>query len=111
MEKKYFLATSVLGLLIFLTVGAWYFTRPDDGPSTTSATDTPSNGTLTGQTSGAVFEERRSVDLDAVTAEILNASDDDESLLDAEAASETEHFTEGAVLIENLGQSYDETEY
>lgn len=125
MDQKKILILTISALVIALSAGAWY--RLEQGknaptPAETAAAAAEENGltpppeSAEGLVSGteadsAVVEENRSVDIDAALDEIMQSAESEDAFMEYEASGEEADFAEGAVLMENLGKSYDENTY
>jgi|GEM_PF-4518403 len=117
MEKRTFIIVLFAVVSIIVLTGAFWAMNRASGPMDDQAagvTGSPSqqNQISAGTASdGAVVEEIRAVDVDAVIREIESSSLEDEAAFNEEFSDETTSIQEGQVIIEQLGQSYDETSY
>ena len=67
--------------------------------------------TITDSPESIVVEERRTIDIDTVIAEIESSASGDETALDEELAGESASVQEGQIIMQQLGDGYDETNY
>ena len=92
-----------------------------DGPVSLTMSDTRAEEVLPngvgnenqagGSETDIMAEEKRSVDIDVVMAEIEASASGDETALDEESTDEAASVKEGQLIMEELGRGYDETSY
>ncbi len=83
-----------------------------DSSQPQSVSETAAGEAISGSDSEAVpAHEESGKDVSTLLSEIESATDGDASALDEEVSDETESVREGQLVIQEMGQSYDETSY
>lgn len=113
-----------LAAAIIVVVGCFWLAGRDDGAAISDRSDqslaSPSGNPVqstnmasqsldAGDDSRAVADSNESIE--TLMREIEQNAAGDDTAMEDELAGESESFTEGAVVMEQLGESYDETKY
>ncbi|MGB3073330.1 MAG: hypothetical protein WBB68_03670 [Candidatus Moraniibacteriota bacterium] len=124
MTQRSLLIASLAVAAIIVVVGCFWLAGRDDGAAISDRSDqslaSPSGNSvqstnMASQSLDAGDDSRAAADsnesIETLMREIEQNAGGDDTAMEDELVGESESFTEGAVVMEQLGQSYDETKY